>query len=156
MTYRTCVGCIQQGQPCETRDKLRDKLKGLGVTSIKWKCSARVARLKRGDAVWAYTIDGSNEYADNGSPFYDYFPAVVIKQTGSKMLVYIKPGVAGRDLDNTTFKTDKNGFCKTPLSRLTQRDGDAEEVCRFCDLPASLGHQYGYICNPADAPELVA
>ncbi len=51
--WRTCVGCHLQGKPCETRNDMRKPLKGLGVTSTKWKCHEREPRYRVGGPVWA-------------------------------------------------------------------------------------------------------
>lgn len=145
MTYRTCVGCIQQNQPCEARDKLRDMLKGLGVMSIKWKCKSRVARINVGDPIWALTVASINRVNQDGDPYRAYFPGIAIKGCGSKMLIHIAPGTPGRDEDCTFEGT---GFCKIPMGRIEKRDGERVEVCRCCQQPAFMGHIFGAACNP--------
>lgn len=152
MTYRTCIGCISEKQPCQARDKLRATLKGLGVTSIKWKCRARWPRFEVGDPVWALTVANTSggEVDDDGQALRDYFPAVAIRACGTKMLVRIEPGAAGRgDFgDGVKFDPTHSGYCKIPLSRISAREGEREQVCRYCEWPASKGHAPGYSCNP--------
>lgn len=144
-TYLTCRGCISDKTKCEHRDAMRDRLKGLSVTSLKWKCAARAPRFVPGDPVWADTWNG--ETADNhGQWSMDYFPAVVIRMLGSKALVYIKTGVESRDLEYT-FQPQNNGFCKITLLRLSPRDAQRDPPCEHCELPASQGHQSGYSCS---------
>lgn len=149
MAYRTCQGCTHEKHPCAARDALRAKLKGIGVTSIKWKCADRVSRFNVGDAVWAMTVAGHSEgYYDQGEPLRDEFPATLIRLIGSKALVFIVPGVEGKGHcgDGIPFETRGRGFCKIPLSRLTARDGKAEAICKDCEQPESMGHQEGYSC----------
>lgn len=145
MTYRTCIGCIHQKQTCAVRDDLRKKLEGLRVTSIKWKCKSRVARLAPGDPVWALTVASTKRVDDNGEPYRAYFPGIAIKEHGTKMLIHIAPGAPGRNED-CTF--EGGGFCKIPLSRIEKRDGERVEVCRCCQQPAFMGHIFGAACNP--------
>lgn len=156
--WLTCVGCRLQGKPCESRKAMRATLKGLSVTSIKWKCREREARFRAGDPVWALTVDGSGEYrphgihGEDGSPIRDYFPATVVRDLGRKLLVVIKPGAEGRgDFgDGITFQPTgtNNGFCKIPLSRLSPREGEAAAICQSCQWPDFMGHIDGYLCHP--------
>jgi hypothetical protein len=146
--YLTCRGCAHAKTKCEHRDAMRDRLKGLSVTSVKWKCGARAPLFVPGDPVWAETWDG--EAADGEGQWYmDDFPAVVIKMIGPNALVYIKPDVESRDLKYIFQPGNKlsNGFCKITLSRLKPRDAPRDPTCERCKNPASLGHQENYSCT---------
>lgn len=155
MTYRTCVGCYMEKEPCPARDHVRRTVKGLGVTSIKWRCSNRVPRIAVGDPVWAETVAdlNSTEIGDDGYPLRHSFPAIAIANSGSKMIVFIDPGVASLS-DGVFFNKDCSGFCKVSLSRITAREGERVEVCRHCSWPAPKGHQTGYVCNPDPIDEV--
>ncbi len=141
--YRTCVGCALQGKPCVTRAAMREKLAGLGVTSIKWKCKSRLARFLVGDPVFAFTLGCVEE----GEAYMDHFPAVVVEVKGANAIVFIESGAAG--LEDVPFepKGSGNGFCKIPLSRLREREGERETICPSCGWPARKGHQEGYGCT---------
>ena len=144
--FRTCQGCVSEGSPCEARDALRLALRGLCVTSVKWKCAVRRPRFEIGSPVWATTIeDPLNPRSENGGAVLDLFPAVVVRVLGGKALVFIKPGAVGQS-DNSFFVPTGIGFCKLPLSRLSPRDGERVMVCQRCELPASEGHLGGYSC----------
>ncbi len=157
MNYRTCCGCVTEGQTCEARDRVRAQIRGLGVTSIRWKCGHRIPRFVVGDPVWAQTVtDHAGEYVD-GEQFRDDYPAVVIRDLGSKMLVFIESGAPGRDYgDGAPFQPSRNGFCKVSLSRITKRDGERVDVCPYCEWPAPKGHQDGYSCSIATTRKSVA
>lgn len=147
--YRACVGCTLQGQPCGARETMRARIKGLSVTSVKWRCTSRESRFVVGELVWAHTVDGGQVSGEEGEPIFADFPAVVIKMlAGAKALVFIDPGVECSD-GETQFSTSGIGFCKIPLSRLKTRDGTRVEVCPACDLPSFKGHLEGYSCHPA-------
>ena len=142
--YRACTGCILQGQPCEARDAMRTALKGLNVTSVKWRCAARRTRVNRGDPVWVETVGDQSDADLRGE-----FPAVAIKDVGPKVLVFIEAGVRDRGGDVEFIPgAGARGFCKIPLSRITAREGGKYELCPHCDWPAYKGHQSGYSCNP--------
>lgn len=150
MFYRTCTGCVLQGRPCTPRNEFRKAVEGLMIRSVLWHCRAKEPRFVAGDPVWAHTVESQSHNNDDGGPYRDDFPAVVIRPVGPKMLVYIEPNSPGRSFgDDVHFDASSNGFCKIPLSRLKLRDGERQEICRFCDWPASLGHQEGYSCNPS-------
>lgn len=152
MMYRTCTGCTLQGQPCAARELVKAQVKGLHVTSIRWKCAKRVNRFERGDCVWAMTIGGGDQMMDDGEAARGEFPAIAIRQKGSKLLVYIEPGAEGvSDYDDLTFqpKDTGHGFCKIPLSRIKSREGERHAICKDCDWPEHKGHQPGLSCEYA-------
>lgn len=144
MIYRTCSGCLHEKHPCDARDALRRQLKGLSVTSVKWKCKDRTDRFNVGDAVWATTIESTNP--DHGEACFDEFPGWVIRNCGSKLLVYIEPGSIGLS-EETKFEARSAGFCMIPIFRIKPRDGTPEKICPSCELPESKGHLSGYICT---------
>jgi hypothetical protein len=149
MTYRTCVGCFFEKIECPAREAVRAQVRGLGVTTMRWRCSKRYSLLNPGDPVWAYTIVGDGSYAENeDEPYRAFFPATFIKEVGSRLIVYIEPGARARDDGGISF-TPKNdsGFCKIPRSRITLRDGERVSVCRVCDWPESKGHAPGHSCS---------
>jgi hypothetical protein len=145
--YRTCVGCELHRQPCDEREKVRAQIKGLGVTSIKWRCKNRVPIFNIGDPVWVHTVGSDDAMADDGEAYFDDYPGVAIRAAGTKMLVFIEQGAPGRDYgDEIPFNPRGTGFCKIPLSRLKVRDGEREDICPDCEWPAHKGHQSGYSC----------
>lgn len=144
--YRTCFGCLHQGKPCAARDAMRANLRGLGVTSIKWKCADRVSRFKCGDAVWAETYSSYGN-ADFERAERSDFPAFVTDVTGSKVVVYIHNGSLSQ-CEEYEFEANNNGFCKIPMGRIRPRDAAAQAICKHCRLPEMFGHAEGYFCSP--------
>ena len=147
--FRTCTGCILQGQPCEARATLREKLKGLGITSVKWRCTHRTPKYQIGDPVWASTIADTTD-----ADIRDDFPGLVIENAGNMHLILIEPGVRGQDDAEFIPSGNGSGFCKIPLSRLRPRnDADREKICSSCKWPARKGHQAGYLCAVSHNPD---
>lgn len=145
--FRTCVGCHLHGLQCEARDGLKAALAGLSITSVKWRCKSRRPMFAPGDPVWARTVA---DYGDETTR--DDFPATIIRLLGTSALVFISQGSESRG--GYIFETSGNGFCKLPLSRLFERDGAKETLCRYCDAPASHGHIPGYSCSMEFGPAL--
>jgi hypothetical protein len=149
MNYATCRGCFRARQKCETRDALRSKILGLGVTSIKWKCADRQNRFEVGDPIWAYTADWHFNSGEEGSPTMDHFPGVVIHLCADgKILVFIEKGALGRETEAEFYPLGGRGFCKIPISRLSNREGERETICKHCQWPSSKGHEPGSSCAP--------
>lgn len=146
MIYRTCQGCLFEHEVCAAKEAVRKKLAGIGVTSLKWRCKVRRHRFEIGDPVWALTVESKSEYDDYGELYRDHFPAHVIRHCGSKALVFIQPGAKGRSGDDGEFQSE-TGFCKLPISRLSKREGQRENVCKGCERPESMGHAKGYSCQ---------
>jgi len=62
--YHPCKSCTHAKTGCDKRDQMRASLKGLGVTSVKFKCQQRMPRFKMGQRVrfdWTHYDDDSNE-----------------------------------------------------------------------------------------------
>lgn len=150
--YATCVGCVGE-KACFIRDVFRLRIQGLGLTSVKWRCKSRIDRFQRGAPVWVVTqADLSNptydedgrEYGRGEGPERNTFPGIFIKTMGAKGLVFIHPGAQSM-YEHVAFVGGP--ICKIPLSRMSARDGDLEEVCEYCDRPASAPHPKDYLCN---------
>ncbi|WP_378952247.1 hypothetical protein [Mesorhizobium sp. ANAO-SY3R2] len=138
MTYRTCVGCVHGTGYCHERERVREQVAGLGVTSLKWRCGWKRPQFRPGDPVWATTlfdIAAASDYDDEG-PVQQEYPATVIQNFGSKLLVFIKPGVFEYGLEDGDYpfspKNSGTGFCKITLQRIRKRDGVRENVCHYC------------------------
>lgn len=145
--FRTCTGCLFQPGYCGTRETFKASIKGLQITSVKWRCKGRIARFAPGDPVWALTAADRNEVdEETGQPYMDHFPAVIVEQRGSKALLHIADGALGRSGDSK-FVPSNNGFCMIPLSRVEPREGTRERICFYCSMPESLDHLYGHACG---------
>jgi hypothetical protein len=142
--YRTCIGCAFEGMACAERDKLRDSLAGLGVTSVKWKCDWRKPRFLPGEPVFVSLVTrwGRDEHGDDFAST-DTFPGVFVQQAKapSKAIVFIAPGALSVHGEPFTPVRDGNGFCRLSQSYLSRREGVPDHICKYCSNPvAALGH----------------
>lgn len=147
--YPTCTGCALRGKGCERRKAVRHQIAGLKVTSIKFKCDERRPVYERGQLVWARTHDGTDERYDDGSRFFDDFPAVVVGEASGKPLVFIETGAEGEE-QGSKFKPVGWGMCKVSLKWLKPREGEPETLCKHCDMPSRLPHREHCICTIGD------
>lgn len=148
MTYSTCRGCVHGTGYCAAREAMKAQVKGLAVTSIKWKCKHRRPVYQPGEAIWAETYSGHDEY-DGGyseSAVIREYPAVVIRQKGSSVVAFIEPGTINREdwpEEGYPFEPKKgNGHIKIPIARTKRRDAVREHVCCYCERIVRLkGHE---------------
>lgn len=149
--FRSCVGCVYADEPCAALDRMKESLRGLRVTSVKWRCEDRRPRFEIGDQVWAETYSDygrRSAYGEDDGGTRANYPAVVIEVIGSKAVVFIEKDAPSQEFDDDyPFTPNGNGFCKIPLYRLKPRDGERETICKSCSWPERLGHQPGFICH---------
>jgi hypothetical protein len=141
MTYRTCTGCVHSSGFCQAREDVKATVKGIGVTSLKWKCKWKRPVYQPGDAVFVETIGYEPEGDED--VFIGSFPATVIQTKGSKLVCFIEPGVED-EIQGVPFepKAHGNGHVKVPMIRVTKREGIRESVCEFCNrITRLVGHE---------------
>lgn len=158
MTYQTCFGCVHGAGFCQERENVKALVKGVGVTSLKWRCKHRRPMYQPGEAVWANIFTGWEDRGDSWGreeqAFAD-FPGVVIRVKGSKAVVFIEPGVLS-DCEEYNFEPHNSGsgYVKIPLIRTKKRDAVREHVCPCCQEVVRLkGHNPEYRCAMETAPK---
>ena len=121
---------------------IADAIRGLGIQSLKHKCAGRRPLFEVGQPVWLETVYAVNGDGDENGTFRDSFAGHVVKDLGSKALVYVRPGTLGRDEphEDYAFASKTGGFCKVSLKKLEAREGGIEAICDGCMVPISLGH----------------
>lgn len=158
MKYRTCYGCKFEGLPCAERAKMQAKVKGLGITSLKWVCDWKRPQFVPGEAVTAQIVIEPgfvDDYGHVARQETDTFPATVIQCVGvSKILVYIQPGEIGPN--GYTFEPNNNGFCKVPRTYVRHREGPPEHVCPKCSNPVRLLGHANYCYDHPETAEFAA
>lgn len=149
MTYRTCTGCVHGSGFCQAREDVKTQVKGIGVTSLKWKCRYRRPAFQAGDAVFVETIGCQPEGDED--VYIGSYPATVIESKGSKLICFIEPGVEDDD-NGIPFepKSNGNGHVKVPMVRVKKRDAVREYVCSYCKRITRLAGHEDY-CR--DAPK---
>lgn len=153
MTYRTCNGCVHGTGFCQAREDVKARVKGIGVTSLKWKCKHRRPIYQPGDAVWVNLFVGYEERCENWGgeeAVFASFPGTVIRMAGSKAVIFVEPGVAS-DCEEYSFEPQNagSGYVKITLTRTRRRDAIREHVCDCCgNIPRLRGHVDGYRCAP--------
>jgi hypothetical protein len=143
MIYRTCIGCTKAKEPCNHRDFLRQKLAGMGLTSIKFVCHERKAPYEPGDPVFVEVYVNDSDY---DQPYTAAFPATIIRCVGSQAVARVAID-AKSDCGAYDFEPkNENGFVKRPLKWFKPREGERRVVCPICSA-LDGNHEYGWTCH---------
>jgi hypothetical protein len=146
MGYPTCFGCVHGTGACQERERVKGHVKGIAVTSLKWKCKYRRPIYQSGAAVWVNLFIGMEDQGHSWGreeQLFAEFPGVVIRLKGSKAVIFVEPGCQS-DCENYDFEPQKNGngYVKVSLTRARRRDAIREYVCIGCERIVRLnGHE---------------
>lgn len=136
MIYGTCKGCLFGDGQCAERRKMTEKIKGLGITTMKWRCKWRRPAFTIGQAVSVSLIDNEN---DEFEPYSEYFDAFVVGMKGRRVLAYI-PEYARKGKD--VVLRNENGFVGLSMDHVKPRDAASEPICKECQKAYRLdGHE---------------
>lgn len=141
MIYRTCIGCTKAKEPCNHRDFLRQKLAGMGLTSIKFVCHERKAPYEPGDPVWVVLVVAEYDTHETAE-----FPATIIRLDGSKAVARVAPDAVSKCQDYLFQERNERGFVKRPLTAFRPREGERRVVCPICSALDGT-HEYGWTCH---------
>lgn len=118
--FRTCVGCAVDRKACQRLAEVRTSLRGLNITSVKFKCDDRRDLFQPGQRVVALV-----RYGLDGEQFGDNFPGTVISQRGARATVAID--AEGRDV-----MTNERGFGRFSLENVKPIDEPPQPICSTC------------------------
>lgn len=138
--YRTCAGCLFAKGPCGEREKLRQKLTGLGLTSVKFKCGWRRPEFRPGEAISISMITYDDGY-DAGS-WCEYVDGYFVGDTSasSKVLVFAIPQSVS-EVFGGEIELRNNGYMRLSRSYVKRREGVPASFCKDCgNLSAISGH----------------
>jgi hypothetical protein len=88
MTYfAPCFNCAADKVTCLRRAEMRKAVKGLGVTSAKFKCPERQSKFRTGQRVefdWRYYDDGYSEYGIPAECFATFYGTIMREKPGNR------------------------------------------------------------------------
>lgn len=131
--YRPCYGCLTDGPSCPVRAEIRSKMKGLGVTSINFKCKSRIPAFSQGErvvVVWPFQ-DEETAYHGGGTTDVEFAATIIKERKFGRYVLRVDPGesITGEYAsDNLNGK----GFASASLHRLTPLLEPAKKVCTAC------------------------
>lgn len=147
--YRTCLGCQLDGIHCDLRTQMARKIKGIGLTSIKWNCNEWKPKFKPGESVFIRTLSEHNCHDYDGNPPFAEFPGWVVRHTrGRRYIAFILPNVLSNSErgESVKFVAKNRGFLKIHVRWMRSREGDAVLVCPRCLEPVGITNIHGFPC----------
>ena len=138
--YRTCTGCLFADGPCAERDKMRAKIAGMGITSLKWKCGWRRPKFSAGEPVHISMITYGDEY--DGGSWCELVDGYFVSEctTSNKVLVFAIPESVASTFDGEVALRN-NGYMRLSRSYVQRRQGVPASKCSSCgNLSSATGH----------------
>lgn len=143
--YHSCKGCSFSPVECDEREKIRSAIKGLHITSLKFKCANRLPFFLPGDRVslkWRIFEEG--DYDSYGEAAVDettaYFYATVLSEfSGTRYIVRIDSGpcysIEGNwdrvDAESVFTRASKL-IVKAKTRDMSHTDQPRIAVCQIC------------------------
>ncbi len=139
MYVRPCRNCPHR-EGCDIKASKLESLRGLGLTSVNFKCDKRLSELQPGQRIEFVMGDG----AGHGEDWAEYtFTGIVMRPRGSKILVWLvsrdddvyedAPGPHPQVCQNLLV-SGKNPIKLSP-NRVTPVAGALVPLCPDCDQP---------------------
>lgn len=128
--YRTCKHCLREKGDCSVRDGIRSKIKGIGLTSVKFKCNERVELFIPGQRV---TVGFPVYYDGEGN--LECWPATVINKTDKGFLIRVDEVESDHETPFAEF-FQTGPYCNVNPSRLDPLDEPSRLICLACGNPA--------------------
>lgn len=135
--YRTCTGCLFRNGPCAERKKISEKIAGLGLTSVAFKCGWKRPHFRVGDPVY---VDFTFWF--DGEPDNRRLEGHISHDSGesSKVVVFVDPKHFDEVFETTDGMTG-NGHMKLSRRHVRRREGVPASMCRVCGrFGAIQGH----------------
>lgn len=127
MNYGTCKGCLSEKLACPIRFELGAKIKGLGITSIKWKCKSYEPAFQVGQPVIVPVLERDEVSLESE---YHHFDAYVVRMNGRRVVAYVPE--ANREVDGNKFEFKANGYLNLSVDDVMPRKGEIEPRCEEC------------------------
>ncbi len=132
--YRTCNGCAFEGHPCKTREAMSNAIRGLHITSIKWRCKDRRDAYEQGEPVFVSII----ERYEGEDPYITDVIATCIGMRGRKVHRPTSQKPSRKNQEYSFARMDSSLF---RVIMFGKRGGEFEPICQ-CGRPYRIdGHE---------------
>lgn len=138
-SYQTCLGCAVDRNSCSIRANVKAGIKGLGLTSVKFKCTGRVALFQPGERVyvtWNIPDYANIDWYGEADWMPESWPATVVQESAERKFV-IKVDDVNSDEGRPAKEWIKNQnlFCKVKKSKLSRIAEPHRSICEKCMEP---------------------
>ena len=138
MFYHPCKGCAVDVKTCKRRDEIHSAIKGLSVTSVKFKCTERSPYFKTGERVWVTLPFWEPVGTDGDSECHlAYFHGTVIYER-NKLGSYKVKIDEGMDINDAGYVVpeclkSKTGYIAVLSKYMKSIDEPSLKVCKYCE-----------------------
>lgn len=130
--YLTCRNCGVNCQTCARRAEVQAGVKGLGLTSIKFRCADRRPMYHAGQRVavtWKYSPPDW-DYEDGLS--LETWPATIVQETKKGFLIVVDDVPSGNDLPAREYIKSESLYCNVMATKLAPLDEPDRQTCEHC------------------------
>ena len=140
MFYAPCHGCTIDKKTCSRRSQISQGIKGLGLTSIKFKCDDRKPKYNAGDRVlvrWCFVAEDIEDHYGNGDNLeaVDFKATIICETKPNRYHIRVDDGpdiTTGNNLSPDHLHG--NGHANVSASKLTKLDEPSIRVCPDCQF----------------------
>lgn len=130
--YATCRNCAVDRPSCARRAEVRARVKGLGLTSIKFRCAARRPLYRPGQRVevtWRYCPP---DWGYEEGVSLETWPATVVQETKRGFLIVVDDVPSDNDLPARDYIKSDSLYCNVAASKLSPLNEPDRRTCEYC------------------------
>jgi hypothetical protein len=135
--YRTCRHCILERKPCDRRAAVAASVKGLGLTSVGFRCAHKAPLFRNGQRVSVTWPVYSEDWRYEDGCSLESWPATVIQKTDKGFLILVDDVDSDHETPARSYIKNTNLFCNVRPWRLEGLDEPDRAICRHCGNPSS-------------------
>lgn len=137
--YRPCTNCVREKAPCPRRERIATGIKGLGLTSVKFRCAEREPIFTIGQRVtvtWLVRAESDCWYDDGA--MWESWPATVIAERGSKFQIVVDDVDSDEGTPARNYIKSETLYCNVTAGKLNPLDEPPRSVCGACGTVRGL------------------
>lgn len=115
-------------------------LRGLSITSIKFKCHERKPKFAPGQRVSVSWLVHDGSPYDQAPWDLHTWPATVSCESGNKFVVRVDDVLSDLDLPVREYVRSQNLYCKVSAYKLAHLNEPAQAICKRCGEIGGLGY----------------
>ena len=126
-SYTTCINCAADKKGCVRRKAIQSAIRGTGITSVKFRCTDRVAIFLPGQRVSITWTVGNDPYEVD-----ETWPGTIIAENGSKFIVSVDDVDSDEGTPARDYIRNEQLFVKVSPSRIRRIDEPDRSICDWC------------------------
>jgi hypothetical protein len=145
--FRTCFNCATPRSECATAKRLSALIKGLGLTSVAFKCLNRTPKFRAGQRVSVSWMVHDGGGYDEMPWNLETWPATVSAEVSNKFIILVDDVDSDCGTPARSYVKSANLYCKVSASKLKALDEPDREFCRRCGDIEQGGYPNCYALN---------